>query len=296
MKKDKKMIVCFLTPALFMFSVIFLYPVLRTIAMSFFQVEGVSDAFSTWKFTGLDNYITLLQTPIFLDSMKNMLKIWVYGGIAVMLVSLLFAAILTNGLAGKTFYKTVIYIPNIINAVAMATMWNTAIFNKRFGFLHNFFAFFGSDLAKTDYMSGSIKFWSLLVAFCFGSVGYYMLIFMGGIERLSPDMYEAAELDGLGAWGILFRVAVPLSKSSIGVTGLMAFLFSWNEFMFALSLTSTSAAQTLPIGIAGYVTSFRTFWGSMSATGILFMIPAFILTFIFQKDLVKGLTAGAVKG
>ena len=80
-----------------MFSVIFLYPVLRTIAMSFFQVEGVSDAFSTWKFTGLDNYITLLQTPIFLDSMKNMLKIWVYGGIAVMLVSLLFAAILTNG-------------------------------------------------------------------------------------------------------------------------------------------------------------------------------------------------------
>lgn len=115
-------------------------------------------------------------------------------------------------------------------------------------------------------------------------------------SQIPAEVEEAAELDGLGAWGILFRVAVPLSKSSIGVTGLMAFLFSWNEFMFALSLTSTSAAQTLPIGIAGYVTSFRTFWGSMSATGILFMIPAFILTFIFQKDLVKGLTAGAVKG
>ena len=114
--------------------------------------------------------------------------------------------------------------------------------------------------------------------------------------QIPAEVEEAAELDGLGAWGILFRVAVPLSKSSIGVAGLMAFLFSWNEFMFALSLTSTSAAQTLPIGIAGYVTSFRTFWGSMSATGILFMIPAFILTFIFQKDLVKGLTAGAVKG
>lgn len=114
--------------------------------------------------------------------------------------------------------------------------------------------------------------------------------------QIPVEVEEAAELDGLGAWGILFRVAVPLSKSSIGVAGLMAFLFSWNEFMFALSLTSTSAAQTLPIGIAGYVTSFRTFWGNMSATGILFMIPAFILTFIFQKDLVKGLTAGAVKG
>ncbi|EKC49905.1 sugar uptake ABC transporter permease protein, partial [human gut metagenome] len=92
------------------------------------------------------------------------------------------------------------------------------------------------------------------------------------------------------------KVVLPMSRSSVGVAGLMAFLFSWNEFMFALSLTSTKNAQTLTVGIAGYVTSFQTFWGSMSATGILFMIPAFILTFIFQKDLVKGLTAGAVKG
>ena len=117
--------------------------------------------------------------------------------------------------------------------------------------------------------------------------------FFGQIPR---EVEEAAELDGLSAWGILLKVVLPMSKSSVGVAGLMAFLFSWNEFMFALSLTSTKSAQTLTVGIAGYVTSFQTFWGSMSATGILFMIPAFILTFIFQKDLVKGLTAGAVKG
>lgn len=114
--------------------------------------------------------------------------------------------------------------------------------------------------------------------------------------QIPKEVEEAAELDGLGAWGILMKVVLPMSGSSVGVAGLMAFLFSWNEFMFALSLTSTSNAQTLTVGIAGYVTSFQTFWGSMSATGIMFMIPAFILTFIFQKDLVKGLTAGAVKG
>lgn len=114
--------------------------------------------------------------------------------------------------------------------------------------------------------------------------------------QIPKEVEEAAELDGLGAWGILVKVVLPMSKSSVGVAALMAFLFSWNEFMFALSLTSTSSAQTLTVGIAGYVTSFQTFWGNMSATGIMFMIPAFILTFIFQKDLVKGLTAGAVKG
>lgn len=115
-------------------------------------------------------------------------------------------------------------------------------------------------------------------------------------SQIPQEVEEAAELDGLGPWGILFKVVCPMSKSSIGVAGLMAFLFSWNEFMFSLSLTSTTKAQTLTVGMAGYVTSFQTFWGSMSATGIMFMIPAFILTIIFQKDLVKGLTAGAVKG
>ena len=136
------MIVCFLTPALFMFLMVFLYPLCRTIAMSFFHVEGVSDAVNTWTFAGLENYITLINTPIFYDAMFNMLKIWLWGGIIVMVISMLFAAILTSGVRGKTFYKTVVYIPNIINAVAMSTMWITAIFNKSFGFLHTFFELF----------------------------------------------------------------------------------------------------------------------------------------------------------
>lgn len=80
--------------------------------------------------------------------------------------------------------------------------------------------------------------------------------FFGQIPR---EVEEAAELDGLSAWGILLKVVLPMSRSSVGVAGLMAFLFSWNEFMFALSLTSTKNAQTLTVGIAGYVTSFQTF-------------------------------------
>lgn len=115
-------------------------------------------------------------------------------------------------------------------------------------------------------------------------------------SQLPREIEEAAEIDGLGSWGKLLRVVIPMSKSSIGVAGLMAFLFSWNEFMFALALTSTTRSQTLTIGVAGYVTSFQTFWGKMSATGILFMVPVLILTLFFQKDMVKGLTVGAVKG
>ena len=236
-KQIKQMIFWFLTPAVVFFLLVFLYPVVRTIAMSFFYVEGVSDSTSTWKFIGLENYLTLMKTAIFKESIKNMLKIWLWGGVITMSISMLFAVILTSGVKFKDFYKAVIYIPNIINAVAISTMWMTAIFNKRFGFLHKFFELIGSDLATTDYMSGSIKFWSLLVAFCFGSVGYYMLILMSGIERIPADIYEAATIDGASKPAQFRRITLPLLRSvikncivfwSVGVVGFFVWSQMWS--------------------------------------------------------------------
>ena len=197
MKQNKKMIVCFLTPALFFFVVMYLYPIIRTVIMSFFNVEGVSDPMSEWSFNGIGNYQKLIETQLFRTSMMNMLKIFIIGGIAVMLIALLFAVILTSGVRFKAFWRAVIYVPNIINAVAIATMWIQYVFNKRFGLLHSFFTALGlEDLASIDYMNGKWKFWSLLIAFCFGSVGYFMLIFISGIERIPADYYEAATIDG----------------------------------------------------------------------------------------------------
>ena len=231
------MIFWFLTPAVLFFLLVFLYPVIRTIAMSFFYVEGVSDSTNTWKFVGLDNYLTLMKTAIFKERIKNMLKIWLWGGAITLAISMLFAVILTSGVKFKDFYKVVIYIPNIINAVAISTMWMTAIFNKRFGFLHKFFELIGSDLATTDYMSGSIKFWSLLVAFCFGSVGYYMLILMSGIERIPADIYEAATIDGASKPAQFRCITLPLLRSvikncivfwTVGVVGFFVWRQMWS--------------------------------------------------------------------
>lgn len=288
------MILCFLTPALFMFLMVFLYPLCRTIAMSFFHVEGVSDAVNTWTFAGLENYITLINTPIFYDAMFNMLKIWLWGGIIVMVISMLFAAILTSGVRGKTFYKTVVYIPNIINAVAMSTMWITAIFNKRFGFLHTFFELFNSDLAKTDYMNGSIKFWSLLIAFCFGSVGYYMLIFMGGIERIPADIYEAATIDGASKVKQFFALTLPLMRSviktcltfwTIGVVG----FFVWSQMW---SAPLASELTTITPFVYMYNITFGTQGNTQrnaalgAAVGVLMALTVLIVFFLINR-LVK---------
>ncbi len=295
MKQNKKMIICFLTPALIFFVAAFLYPICRTVVMSFFKVESVSDPVSLWEFVGLSNFMSLAQTKIFQVAMMNMLKIWLIGGIIVLAIALLFAAILTSGIAGKSVYRAIIYIPNIINAVAMSTMWINYVYNKRFGLLHTFFEWIGADtLAKTDYMNGSIKFVSLLIAFCFGSVGYFMLIFMSGIEQIPGDVFEAATIDGAGKIKQFFRITLPLLKRTfktcltfwtVSVVG----FFVWSQMW---SAPLASELSTITPFVYMYNVTFGTLGnaerdGGLGAAVGVVMALVVLLVFFVMNRLIK---------
>lgn len=286
------MIICFLTPALIFFVAAFLYPICRTVVMSFFKVESVSDPVSLWEFVGLSNFMSLAQTKIFQVAMMNMLKIWLIGGIIVLAIALLFAAILTSGIAGKSVYRAIIYIPNIINAVAMSTMWINYVYNKRFGLLHTFFEWIGADtLAKTDYMNGSIKFVSLLIAFCFGSVGYFMLIFMSGIEQIPGDVFEAATIDGAGKIKQFFRITLPLLKRTfktcltfwtVSVVG----FFVWSQMW---SAPMASELSTITPFVYMYNVTFGTLGnaerdgGLGAAVGVVMALVVLVVFFVMNR-------------
>lgn len=286
------MIICFLTPALIFFVAAFLYPICRTVVMSFFKVESVSDPVSLWEFVGLSNFMSLAQTKIFQVAMMNMLKIWLIGGIIVLAIALLFAAILTSGIAGKSVYRAIIYIPNIINAVAMSTMWINYVYNKRFGLLHTFFEWIGADtLAKTDYMNGSIKFVSLLIAFCFGSVGYFMLIFMSGIEQIPGDVFEAATIDGAGKIKQFFRITLPLLKRTfktcltfwtVSVVG----FFVWSQMW---SAPLASELSTITPFVYMYNVTFGTLGnaerdgGLGAAVGVVMALVVLVVFFVMNR-------------
>lgn len=289
------MIICFLTPALIFFVAAFLYPICRTVVMSFFKVESVSDPVSLWEFVGFSNFMSLAQTKIFQVAMMNMLKIWLIGGIIVLAIALLFAAILTSGIAGKSVYRAIIYIPNIINAVAMSTMWINYVYNKRFGLLHTFFEWIGADtLAKTDYMNGSIKFVSLLIAFCFGSVGYFMLIFMSGIEQIPGDVFEAATIDGAGKIKQFFRITLPLLKRTfktcltfwtVSVVG----FFVWSQMW---SAPMASELSTITPFVYMYNVTFGTLGnaerdGGLGAAVGVVMALVVLLVFFVMNRLIK---------
>lgn len=143
MKQTKASILYFMGPAMLLFCLIFIYPVSRTAIMSFFSVKSVTSAVSTWSWAGLDNYIKLFHTPLFITSVKNIGKIWLYCGIACLGLAIVLAIILTSGLRGQKFFRAIIYMPNVIAAVAVGYMWLLYVYNAKFGLFHSFFTALG---------------------------------------------------------------------------------------------------------------------------------------------------------
>lgn len=208
------MIVLFLTPALLLFAAVFIYPVIRTFLMSFMKVEGVTDPVSTWSFNGLKNYTKAFADPMMKAAMWNLTRLWFVGGIAVMFLALVYAVILTSGIRAKSFFRSVIYMPNLVSAVAMGTMWLFyALRYEDYGLLNTIVRFFGGE--NVAWTGPDLKFWSMLLAYCFGMVGYHMLIFMSGIERIGDDFYEAATIEGANIFQQFFHITLPLLRGPI---------------------------------------------------------------------------------
>jgi multiple sugar transport system permease protein len=115
-------------------------------------------------------------------------------------------------------------------------------------------------------------------------------------DTLPRDLYVAARVDGCTPFAALWRIVLPLSAPGLLAAGLVVFVFSWNEFMFALAFTATDAARTVPVGIALFPGLHEIPYGEIAAASVIATLPVVAIAFAFQRRLVEGLTAGAVKG
>lgn len=114
-------------------------------------------------------------------------------------------------------------------------------------------------------------------------------------EAVPDELSQAAEIDGCTRLQAMTRVVLPMVSGGLAVTAIFAFLASWNEFLFALLLTSVRA-QTTPVVIANFQSQFGLDWGGMTALAAVYSIPVILLTLFLQRHIVAGLTLGAVKG
>ncbi len=216
MKKNKTLIFLFTAPTVICLLLMYVYPVLRTMVMSFFRVEDLTAGLDKWSFNGMDNYIKIFHNAGFITSLKNFLAIWIVGGVITLSLAMLMAVILTSGIRFQGFFRAAIYLPNVVSAVALATMWVQYIFNYDYGLLNQLVTLLGFD--KIRWLGTDAKLWAMIAAYIYGSIGYYMLIYISGIEGIPAELYESATIDGASKSRQFFRITLPLLKGIIKTT------------------------------------------------------------------------------
>ncbi len=121
-------------------------------------------------------------------------------------------------------------------------------------------------------------------------------LLVGFFRQLPPDLEEAAMVDGASRWQSFTRVILPLTGPGLATTAILTFIYCWNEFLFALSFTLGPERYTVPVAIALFRGQYQVPWGQVLAATVVATAPVAIVVLAFQRRIVQGLTAGAVKG
>lgn len=139
---------------------------------------------------------------------------------------------------------------------------------------------------------------ALIIAYMLATIPFTVWVLTGFMKSLPRELEEAAIMDGAGRMTILFRVFMPIMMPSMVTTGLLAFITAWNEFLFALTFTLTNNARTVPVAIALFsgASQHELPWGLIMTASVIVTLPLIILVIIFQRKIISGLMAGAVKG
>lgn len=137
----------------------------------------------------------------------------------------------------------------------------------------------------------------LILALIAAMLPFTVTLMSSFFDGVPTAIEEAARIDGCGRWGILFSIVIPLVKPGILASGLYAFLMTWDDYLHAVTLIQTDALRTLSVGVAlRYLGELSYDWSLINSISIISMLPMIVLFFFFQKYMISGLVAGAVKG
>jgi multiple sugar transport system permease protein len=136
----------------------------------------------------------------------------------------------------------------------------------------------------------------LIIVYCSFATPFVLWTMGNYFQSIPRELEEAAQIDGCTRVGALFRVILPLARPGLLSTMMLAFLIAWDEFLYSLIFTSTNNAKTIPVAIAEFAGRYTTDFGLQAAGGLLAALPPVLLAVAFQRYIVGGLSAGAVKG
>ncbi|MGW5239339.1 carbohydrate ABC transporter permease [Monashia sp. NPDC004114] len=268
----------FLIPALLLYGVFLLFPIVSAIYLSFFKWDGFPTTDKV--FVGVQNYVALFTSdPVFFTALKNS-ALWVVASLILPTgLALLLAVTLNRKLLGRNLFRSVFYVPAVLASIAVATMWRW-IYNPLYGPINSVLTSIGlGDWAQDWLGQPSTALYSVFIAYLWQSTGFAMVLFLAGLQTVPQDLLEAASLDGATAWQKFRHVTLPALRPTTAVVIVLTIINSLKVFDLIVGMTGGGPVQsTQVLALWSYQQSFQNHdFGRGNALAVILLLISLIL-------------------
>jgi len=276
---NKKAYFIFVAPAFIIYFLMAFVPIIMSGYYSMLEWNGIGEK----VFVGFRNFAELIKNDAFLISVRNSLILAVASVIGQLIPAMFFAIVLSRGIRGEGFYRTVYFIPVLLSTVVIGQLF-LKIYNADYGALNALLQAFG--LKGQDWLGNTkIVLAASFFPIIWQYIGYHMLILYTGIKGVPAEIYEAARIDGATETQIAFRITMPLIKSTIKVSMTFAIIGSLKLFDLVSVLTKGGPlhASEVPSTLMYNTIFTRMEYGSGSAIAIFIVLECLIFYFLIEK-------------
>lgn len=275
----------FLAPALLLYFIFMLYPMIDALRYSFFDWNGAS---STMNFVGLENYTMLMKDTIFLKSIVHNI-VWVVLSLILMVIpTLILAVMISNVKKGKTFFRAGFYLPSVLSLAVIGVLW-AKIYDPMMGPINAFLRTIGLEaLAKNWLGEPLFVIPALVLASTWAFYGLYMILYLAGLQNISRELYEAAEIDGAGPIIKFWHITIPSLRNTMNLVISMVVIHALKGFALIWIMT-----QGGPFYMSEVVSTFvykaafsmnKVSYGTAASVVLGIIIIAFTVGFNIYRD------------
>ncbi len=232
------------------------------------------------KFIGMENFIDLLQDPLFLHSARISIAYVVLSCVPVWVLSLALAVLFNREIRAKNLFRSAVFMPVVMPAVVNAVVW-TFMYHQD-GVVNTILGWFGVDPIPW-LRSSTWALWAIILIGIWRATPYYMVIFLAGLQAIPHEFYEAAQIDGASPWGQFRHITLPLLKPTTLLVMVMSVIVAMKVFAVPLIMTGggpADATRVLPLFI--YQTAFEFFKMGRAAAMSVFLFAAVMVFTLFQ--------------
>ena len=296
-KKKNGMAYAYLAPTLITILLVTCLPILYTVILSFtnYNMYHLGD----YTFVGADNYLTVFSGSIksvFFPVLGWTICFAIFSTVGSYAMGLLLAILLNNPhMKESKIYRAILIVPWALPSTIAILAWQ-GLLNEQYGGINNLLHVIGIAW-NIPWLTNPL--WArigLIIVNVWLGFPYMMNVCLGGLQSISTEYYEAAEIDGCNKAQTIFKIILPLSLPSLVSTGLYAFINAWNEFMFGYIFISTDKYRTLTPAIMLFKGVNTVDWGGLMAGSVVAVIPVTFIFLFLQRYFLAGLMSGSVKG